>query len=189
MMTARLTWATALTACVLAASAGCSGHSAGFTDAGKYTRTPDSCALLPSALVERLTGAAVAGQRVDGKAMVTVQECSWSNVADASHPDATFGQVAVFVDRGRADSLGNGVQSIEKSYRKELSEAGCTPLKGLAVDKSCVFPDSSGISLVAFRKSNLFVRVTCSVRNPDPCSGDQRNATAQLLAKTVLQKL
>jgi hypothetical protein len=189
MMTARLTWATALTACVVVASAGCSGHSAGFSDAGKYTRTPDSCALLPPALVEWLTGAAVAGQRVDGKTMVTVHECSWFKSADASHPDATFGQVAVFVDRGRADSLGNGVQSIEKSYRKELSAAGCTSLKGLAVDKSCIFPGSSGISLVAFRKSNLFVRVTCSVRNPDPCSGDQRNATAQLLAKTVLQKL
>jgi hypothetical protein len=189
MKTARLTWATALTACVVVASAGCSGHSAGFSDAGKYTRTPDSCALLPSALVERLTGAAVAGRRVDGNAVVTVQECSWSNLADASHPNATFGQVTVFVDRGRSDSLGNGVQSIEKSYRKELSAAGCTPLEGLAVDKSCVFPSSTGISLVAFRKSNLFVRVTCSVQNPDPCSGGERGATAQLLAKTVLQKL
>lgn len=116
------------------------------------------------------------------------RECSWDNLGGANRPMATFGQVTVFVDRGTGNSGGNAVQYVDKLYRKELSEAGCTPLSGLAVDKSCVFP-GSGIRLVAFRKSNLFVRVTCSVRNPDPCSGVQRSATAELLAKSVLQKL
>jgi hypothetical protein len=174
--------------CVALTSVSCSGHSAGFTDAGKFTKTPDSCALMPPDVVGRLTGAAVAGERVDDKAMAVVQECSWFNVADPGHPNAKFGQVAVFVQRGRASSMGNAVQSTEKAYRKELNETGCTRLSGLAVDESCVFPGSGG-RLVAFRTSNLFVRVTCSVRNPDVCSGAQRPATAQLLAKTVLQKL
>jgi hypothetical protein len=185
MMTARLTWVVGLAACIALFSAGCS---AGFSDAGRFTKTPDSCALMPPALAQQLTGATVAGERVDDKAVAAAQECSWMKVADASHPDAKFGQVTVFVHRGQASSVDNAVQSIDKLYRKELSEAGCVPLRGLAVDQSCVFP-GTGISLVAFRTSNLFVRVTCSVRNPDVCSGGQRSATAELLAKAVLQRL
>jgi hypothetical protein len=187
MRRARLTRTIVPTACV-ALAASCSGGHTGFTDAGKFTKTPDSCALLPPALAEQLTGTTTAGERVDDKAVAAAQECSWMKLADASHPDAKFGQVTVFVHRGEASSVDNAVQSIDKLYRKELSEAGCVPVPGLAVDQSCVFP-GSGASLVAFRTSNLFVRVTCSVRNPDVCSGAQRPATAQLLAKTVLQKL
>lgn len=169
---------------------GCSveKHHPGFSDAGRFTKTPDSCSLIPPSLVKRLTGAAVAGERVDDKAVAAVQECSWMKPADAGHPDAKFGQVAVFVQLGRENAVDNGVQAIVKVYGKELTQAGCTPARGITVDQSCVFPDK-GLPLVAFRTSNLFVRVTCSVRNPNVCSGDQRRATAELLAKTVLQKL
>jgi hypothetical protein len=191
MMTARLVSAAALVAaCAVLPSAGCSDmkRPAGFSDAGRFTKTPNSCALISPEIVERLTGASVPGKRIDDRVVAEIQECSWANDADVGHPEATFGQVTVFVDRGTANSTGNGVQSIENVYGKELKEGGCAPLNGLAVDQSCVFP-GSGIRLVAFRTSNLFVRVTCSVRNPDPCSGAQRSATAELLAKTVLQKL
>jgi hypothetical protein len=148
MAVPRLAWVVLSAVCVALSSASCSGHSAGFTDAGKFSKTPDSCALLPPALAERLTGATVAGERVDDKAVAAAQECSWMKVADASHPDAKFGQVTVFVHRGEASSADNAVQSIDKLCRQELSKAGCVPLRDLAVDQSCVFP-GNGISLVA----------------------------------------
>ncbi|MGI5225840.1 hypothetical protein [Actinoallomurus sp. CA-142502] len=176
--------------CAVLSVAGCSAekHHPGFSDAGRFTETPDSCALMPPSLVKRLIGAAVAGERVDDKAVTEEQECSWMKVADADHPDAQFGQVTVFVQRGTENSVDNAVQAIIKGHDKELTQTGCTPARGITVDQSCVFPDT-GIPLVAFRTSNLFVRVTCSVRNPNMCSGGQRQATAELLAKTVLQKL
>lgn len=169
-------------------SCGAAKHSAGLSDAAKYTKTPESCTLLPPSVVGRLTGAAVNGKRIDDMSVPEIQECSWATVADANHPKSTFGQVTVYVDRGTANSVDNGVQSIEKVYGKELTGTGCTPLAGVKVDQSCVAM-GSGIRLVAFRVSNLFVRVTCSVQNPDVCSGGQRSATAAMLAESVLQRL
>lgn len=96
--------------------------------------------------------------------------------------------MTVFVDMEKSGPMGTGVQHIEKVYKKELGDSGCAPLAGIPVDQSCVFPDSN-IRLAAFRKSNLFVRVTCSVRNSDACSGNRRSATAELLTKAVLKNL
>jgi hypothetical protein len=136
-----------------------------------------------------MVGDSVAGEYIEGSASAAIQECAWGTVIHVEQPDAKSGRVTVFVDAEKAGPAGSGVQQVTKVYRNELDAAGCAALgPDVHVDKSCV-PSEGGIRLVAFRTSNLFVRITCSVRNPDVCSGGRRSATAETLTKAVLRNL
>jgi hypothetical protein len=180
----------ALIACVAFSVAGCSGGDSRSESAGadKFTKVPNSCSLVGSDVVRLLTGSPAPRKYINGSAAERIQECSWSTLPDVRDPRTKLGQVTVFVDMQNHGSMGSGFQHIEKVYKAELDGSGCAPLAGVAVDKSCVFPGKD-LRLVSFRTSNLFVRITCSVRNPDACAGGKRSDTARLLAKDVLQHL